>query len=48
MTTKVITEARAQIVNLVRDFVRREVEPIATQYDNEDVYPSELVAPMRG
>ena len=46
-TSAQTAEARAQIVNLVRDFVRREVEPIANRYDNEDVYPHELVAPMR-
>ena len=32
---------------MVRDFVRREVQPIADRYDNEDIYPHELVAPMR-
>ena len=29
-------ETRVQIVNLVRDFVQRDVEPIANRYDNED------------
>ena len=40
-------EARSQIVDLVRDFVRRDVEPIASRYDHEDVYPAELVDTMR-
>ena len=40
-------EIRGQIVNMVRDFVRREVRPIADRYDNEDIYPHELVGPMR-
>ena len=40
-------EARSQIVDLVRDFVRRDVEPIASRYDHEDIYPAELVDTMR-
>ena len=39
-------EARSQIVNLVREFVRRDVEPVARQYDDEDTYPQELVDKM--
>ena len=41
------SEVRNQIVTLVRDFVKREVEPIAQRYDNEDIYPQELIEPMR-
>ena len=40
-------EVRNQIITLVRDFVRREVEPIAQEYDNEDIYPQQLIEPMR-
>ena len=48
MTTTVDSaEVRNQIVALVRDFVRREVEPIAQEYDNEDIYPQQLIEPMR-
>ena len=47
MATATSTEVRNQIVTLVRDFVRREVEPIAQRYDNEDIYPQELIEPMR-
>jgi alkylation response protein AidB-like acyl-CoA dehydrogenase len=43
MTT---SEARAQIVNLVREFVQRDVLPVASRYDNEDIYPAELVDKM--
>ncbi|MCH8869623.1 MAG: acyl-CoA dehydrogenase family protein, partial [Chloroflexi bacterium] len=39
-------EVRNQIVNLVREFVRRDVEPIANQYDEEDIYPQELADKM--
>ena len=47
MATATSTEVRNQIVTLVRDFVKREVEPIAQRYDNEDIYPQELIEPMR-
>ena len=40
-------EVRSQIVNLVREFVRRDVEPIASRYEHDDVYPSELAEKMR-
>ena len=46
-TKAVIEETRAQIVSLVRDFVRREVAPVAARYDHDDVYPAELVDTMR-
>ena len=46
-TTAVTEEIRAQIVSLVRDFVRRDVAPVAAQYDHDDIYPSELVDTMR-
>ena len=45
--TATSVEARSQIVSLVREFVQRDVEPIASRYDNEDIYPSELVETMR-
>ncbi len=40
-------EARAQIVNLVRDFVRREVEPVAAELDKEDRVPHDLIDRMK-
>ena len=40
------TDQTAQIVDLVREFVRRDVEPVASRYDNEDVYPAELADRM--
>ena len=46
MTTDILSEARTQILNMVREFVRREVEPIAQRYDNEDIYPGELADKM--
>jgi alkylation response protein AidB-like acyl-CoA dehydrogenase len=40
-------ETQKQIVSLVKDFVKRDVEPIASTYDNEDIYPHELIPTMR-
>ena len=40
------TETRNQIITMVREFVKRDVEPIANQYDDEDIYPAELVDKM--
>ena len=47
MTGKIDEEARTQIVRLVRDFVKNEVEPIAAEYEAEDRYPEALVGQMR-
>ena len=47
MTGAIDADARAQIVRLVRDFVRNEVEPIAAEYEAEDRYPEHLVSQMR-
>ena len=41
------SEARAQIVNMVRDFVRREVEPVAAEHDREDTVPHDLIDRMK-
>ena len=40
-------EARSQIVSLVRDFVRREVEPVASELDREDRVPHDLIDQMK-
>ena len=47
MVNKTPQDVQNQIVGLVREFVRRDVEPIASQYDNEDIYPFELVEKMK-
>ena len=47
MITKTPEEARTQIVNMVRDFVRGEVEPIAGEYERDDKFPFELVEQMK-
>ena len=47
MTVATPQEAQTQIVNLVRDFVRREVEPVAAQLDREDTVPHDLIDKMK-
>ena len=47
MTTTTPEEARTQIVNMVRDFVRREVEPVAGKLDREDIVPLDLIDKMK-
>ena len=47
MTTATPEEARSQIVNLVRDFVRRDVEPVAARLDKEDIVPLDLIDRMK-
>ncbi len=48
MTTKTPEEARTQIVNMVREFMRREVEPIAAEYEREDIVPLDVIEKMKG
>lgn len=47
MTTQTPEEARSQIVNLVKDFVRREVEPVAAELDRDDIVPLDLIDKMK-
>ena len=47
MTTATPEEARSQIVNMVRDFVRRDVEPVADKLDREDIVPFDLIDKMK-
>jgi alkylation response protein AidB-like acyl-CoA dehydrogenase len=44
--TQELQEARAQIVATVRDFVQRDVLPKVSKYDEEDIYPEDLVLQM--
>ena len=47
MTTTTPEEARSQIVNMVREFVRRDVEPVASQLDRDDETPHKLIDTMK-
>ncbi len=47
--TEVVDESvRAQIIDTVRTFVRRDVIPVASDLEHADAYPEEIVAKMRG
>lgn len=46
MTRDTTIEIRAHLLSAVRDFVKRDVIPQAATHDEEDTYPSELVAKM--
>ena len=48
MTIQTPEEARSQIVNMVRDFVRRDVLPIADEHDQKDIVPLDLIEKMKG
>jgi len=47
LTTATPEEARTQIVNMVREFVRRDVEPVAAELDREDRVPHDLIDKMK-
>ena len=47
MITRTPEEARNQIVNMVREFVRRDVEPIASEYERDDIVPLDLIEKMK-
>ena len=42
-----LSESQRGIVNTIREFVRREVNPVAQQMDHDDEYPFELVERMK-
>ena len=41
------SETRTQIITLVREFVKNEVQPVAGRYDKDDIYPEGLVERMK-
>ena len=47
MTTKTPPEARAQIVGMVQEFVKRELDPIVAEYERDDVVPLEVIDKMK-
>tara|TARA_Y100001934_G_scaffold257985_1_gene327702 strand:- start:2192 stop:3352 length:1161 start_codon:yes stop_codon:yes gene_type:complete len=44
---KTPSDVQIQIVNLVKDFVKKDIDPIANSYDNNDIYPHELIPKMQ-
>lgn len=47
MSGSTLDEAQLQIVSAVREFVRRDILPVAQEYENADIYPFELVEQMK-
>ncbi len=47
MVTRTSEDDRKQIINMVREFVKRDVDPIASAYDNDDIYPHELIPKLK-
>ena len=41
------TEDQIQIRDLVRDFTRKEITPVAHEYDEKNEHPKELITRMR-
>ena len=46
MALEMSTEQR-EIVGMVRDFVEREIIPVAHQLEHDDVYPDDIVRQMK-
>ena len=47
MVLKTSEEAQAQIIALMKDFIKKEVIPIASNYEQKDIYPHELIPTMK-
>ncbi len=47
MTIKTPPEARAQIVGMVQEFVKRELDPIVAEYERDDIVPLEVIDKMK-
>ena len=47
MSVNISEGERNQIVRMVRDFVKNDVEPIVADYDKNDVYPHELIPKLQ-
>ena len=47
MTTTTPSEVRAQIVDMVREFVKRELDPIVAEHERDDIVPLEVIDKMK-
>ena len=47
MAPDTMTEDQKQIVAMIRDFVKRDIEPVASEMDHDDIYPAEIVEKMK-
>ena len=47
MTMDHLTDEQKQVLTMIRDFVRKDVEPIASEMEQKDIYPHDLVNKMK-
>ncbi len=47
MAEPALNDEQKQIITMVRDFVRRDIEPAAAEMENADTYPFEIVEKMK-
>ncbi len=47
MVTKEMTTEEKQVVSMIRDFVKRDIEPVASEMEHADAYPFEIVEKMK-
>ena len=47
MISQTSEEARTQIVNMVRQFARQELDPIVAEYEREDIVPLDVIEKMK-
>jgi len=47
MILKTSEEVQKQIINVMKDFIKKDVAPIASIYEKEDIYPHELIPTMK-
>tara|TARA_B100000945_G_scaffold79620_1_gene61451 strand:- start:10210 stop:11370 length:1161 start_codon:yes stop_codon:yes gene_type:complete len=47
MLAKTSEDVQNQIINVVKDFIKKDVDPIASTYEQEDIYPHELIPTMK-
>ncbi|MSQ25717.1 MAG: acyl-CoA dehydrogenase [Dehalococcoidia bacterium] len=47
MTMDHLTDEQKQVLTMIRDFVRKDIEPIASEMEQKDIYPHDLVNKMK-
>ena len=47
MIVKTSEEVQNQIINLIKDFIKKDVNPIATIYEKDNIYPHELIPTLQ-
>ena len=47
MIVKTSEEVQNQIIHLIKDFIKKDVDPIASIYEKDNIYPHELIPTMQ-